>query len=80
MWIEIRASARFGSGKKALRIFECWENEGHKKIGSKYVNVALLQEKGVIKTMNQTKKATEFLNSEEGLKFYKETPHTRLPI
>lgn len=78
--IEIRAIARFGSGKKALRIFECWARNGDKVVGTKYVNVAFLQEKGIIKTTNQTKKAEEWLNTEEGRTFYQETPHTPLPI
>lgn len=78
--IQIKAIARFGSGKKALRIFECWEYDGNKEVFSKYVNVAYLQDKGIIKTTNQSRKAEEWLNTPEGLEFFRNTPNTRLPI
>lgn len=80
MTIEIVASATFGRGKTALRIFECKETEAGAYRGYKYVNVAYLQERGIIKTTKQAKKAEEWLNTDEGKEFYKETPHTKLPI
>lgn len=78
--IKIKASAMFGSGKKALRIFECWEYDGNHAVGSKYIDVALLRKKGIVKTTNQSKKAEEWLNTREGLQFFKDAPSTRLPI
>lgn len=66
--IKIIASASMGK----LQIFECREYEGTKAVDSKYINVALLKDKGIIKTINQTKKAEEFLNTKEGMQFYKE--------
>lgn len=80
MTIEIVASASFGRGKNALRIFECKETAAGTSVGYKYVNVAYLQEKGIIKTTKQMKKAEEWLNTVEGKEFYTNTQHTRLPI
>lgn len=72
--IKVKAGASIGK----LQIMECWVLENGKRIGSKYINVSHLKEKGVIKKANSFKKAEEFLNTKEGFKFYNETPHTPL--
>lgn len=74
MRIKVKASASVGK----LQIMECWKYEGDKRVGSKYINVAHLKSSGVIKRSDSFRKAEEFLNTEEGLKFYEETKHTPL--
>lgn len=70
--IKVVAGASVGK----LQVMECWVYEGRERVSSKFINVKCLKDLGVVKRANSFGKAEKFLNTEEGLKFYEETPHT----
>ena len=78
MKIEIRASASIGK----LQLFECHEYEGEGKdkklFGIKIINIKPLKEMGIIKRSNSYTKAEQFLNSEDGMKWYQDAENVRI--
>lgn len=71
---EIKVVAGASVGK--LHIMECRLYEDGKRVSGKYINVENLKALGVVKRVDSFNKAEDFLNTEEGLKFYESTPHT----
>jgi|HigsolmetaAR206D_1030411.scaffolds.fasta_scaffold00120_51 hypothetical protein len=65
-----------GASRGKLSIMEVWLfDEKEEILGTKYINVAELKEKNIIKRANQFKKAEEWLNTEEGLSWVSEAKH-----
>lgn len=75
--MHIKVTASGSRGK--LQVLEChqYNNDG-KEVGYKFINAKLLKDKGIIKKFPGYKKADEFLNTDEGLRFYEEAKHTPL--
>jgi hypothetical protein len=73
--VKVVAGASIGK----LSIMEIWLfDENEERIGIKYISVAELKEKNIIKKSNQFKKAEEWLNTEEGLSWVAEAKHWQI--
>jgi hypothetical protein len=73
--VKVVAGASIGK----LSIMEVWLfDENEERIGIKYISVAELKEKNIIKKSNQFKKAEEWLNTEEGLSWVAEAKHWQI--
>lgn len=73
--VKVIAGASIGK----LSIMEVWLfDKNEERIGTKYINVAELKEKNIIKRSNQFKKAEEWLNTEEGLSWVAEAKHWQI--
>ncbi len=73
--IKITAVATIGK----VSVMECqrYDEKGN-ALDYKFVDVHALKEAGVIKRADSYKKAENFLNTPEGIKFYQEAHHMKI--
>lgn len=76
-YVKLKVGAGASRGSMAIMEVVPYDSDG-KPLTHKYINVADLKARGVVKRSNSFGKAEAWLNTKEGMKFFDEAEHCQI--